>query len=123
MWQARYRRETDYIMALLDASPSGTVFYDISLPQRAPWYTFGMPVGHMWRSPWHYALLWSYYITPSIAVVPENLRYALPSPELPRYSDIKADTSPRKVPEFSEDGRLMMPFITARGDTLVYFVP
>lgn len=121
LWQWRYKKETDEIMSMLEESPTGTVFHDLSLPENPPLYTLGMPVGHMWRSPWHYRALQSWEMKPTVAVVPEGLRYAKPSALTPPYSKIKPGTARMTVPEFLDDGRLMIPFITEGGDTLVYF--
>ena len=117
VWQARYKQQDDRIMALLNESRSGTVFYDLSLPLHPPKYTMGMPAGHLWRNPWHYRALISFYNTPVIGVVPTSLRQATPSEETPRY--INAEGS-RFNPPAVVDGHLLIPFVTERGDTLVF---
>ena len=112
IWQNRYRIETEEIMALLDKSPSGTVFHDMKLPPDAPFYTLGMPVSNAWYNPYHYKELWTYYMTPVLGVVPVSMRDASPS-------ETKSDTVGMTMPEYV-DGEFLVPFITERGDTLIY---
>lgn len=115
VWQIRYERETKKIMALLDRSESGTVFYDITLPTKAPAYTLGIPVANMWSSKFHYAALWSYYLTPVIGVVPEELRNAT-------RHQMESDTLRLRIPDYI-DGEMVYPFVSECGDTLVYRAP
>lgn len=64
VWQDRYRRETEEIMALLEKSKTGVIYYEMKLPPRAPFYTLDIPVGnHIWREPWHPIALKSYLLT------------------------------------------------------------
>ena len=115
VWQKRYRQETDEIMALLDESATGTVFYDIRMPEKPPFYTFGMPVSAIWFNHYHYSLLWSYYMTPVIGVVPTSQRNAA-------SSEWEPDTVGMIAPDYIR-GRLVVPFISERGDTLFYTYP
>lgn len=72
VWQARYFREWQEVMALLDESESGIVHYNFSLPPSPPSYTLGIPVGNeVWMHPWHPHQLRTYYLTPVIEVIPE----------------------------------------------------
>lgn len=112
VWQARYKRETDEIMALLDKSATGTVFYDIKLPASAPRLTMGIPVSNAWHNEFHYRLLWSYYMTPVIGVVPTAMRNAT-------AAETEPDTIGLTMPDYI-DGKLKIPFISEKGDTLIY---
>lgn len=112
IWQSRYAHETEEIMALLDKSPSGTVFYDTKLPEKAPAYTLGIPVDNAWRNPYHYRALWSYYITPVIGVVPTSLRTAT-------KENSESDTLGLRIPDYI-DGEIVYPFVSESGDTLLY---
>ena len=135
VWQARYADETAKIMDLLDKSDTGTVFYDLTLPQRPPRYTFGMPFANAWTNPYHYHALWSYYITPVIGVVPTDLKDANVSDEWPTDSksgrllykvhligpfENEDSTRNLKLPAYAGD-YLAVPFINMRGDTLMYY--
>lgn len=115
VWQRKYTREAEEIMALLGNSGSGTVFYDSRLPQKAPFYTLEIPAAGLWRNPYHYIALKSYFITPVIGVVPTELRNA-------DAAKMETDTVGMTVPEI-RDGFLVIPFVTERGDTLLYREP
>lgn len=112
VWQIRYARETDEILALLDRSESGTVFYDSKLPLKAPFYTLGIPVDNAWQNPFHYRALQSYYLTPVIGVVPTSLRNAT-------RAETESDTLNLRIPEYI-DGHMVYPFVSECGDTLLY---
>ena len=112
IWQARYKKETDEIIALLNKSDTGTVFYDIKLPPSPPRYTLGIPVANAWYNQFHYRLLWSYYMTPVIGVVPTSMRNA-------SAVETEPDTIGLIMPDYI-DGKLKIPFISEKGDTLIY---
>lgn len=58
VWQERYKKEYDEIIALLEESETGTIKYDMTLPPRAPVYTLGIPIGNkLWYEPWQPACL------------------------------------------------------------------
>lgn len=150
LWQARYYRENKAILALLEKSPNGIVFFDSSLPYSTPFYTLGIPVGNLWQNPSHYHGVVTYYNFPIVGVVPEVLRDA--------YVDEKADTigglpearlyrghiiapldrsffpivmkpEVRDLELTLPDGKklkgntVVIPFITDENDTLMYFFP
>lgn len=149
IWQQRYTEDWKHITSQLEHSKSGIVFYDMTLPARAPRWTLGIPYAEAWRSPFHMRLIQSYYNTPMIGVVPTALKRAtlneaLPldgKPELRLYGENliskfeKIDTTTHViVPAFREldvvlpDGReekgiyVATPFINEKGDTLLYYV-
>lgn len=150
-WQARYTEDWENVMSRLDSSESGSVFYDSPNPREAPWYTLGIPIANSWRSPWHLYCLWTYYMTPVLGVAPTALENADLNRAIPLegegdkrlYGDYiiarapEADPTPipHRLPEFEElrvklpsgqplqKTRLVaMPFVTASGDTLVYYI-
>ena len=112
VWQTKYARETDEIMALLDKSESGTVFYDRKLPPKAPKYTLGIPVDNAWDNQFHYRALWSFYITPVISVVPTALRTST-------RAETEPDTISLRIPDYI-DGYMVYPYVSECGDTLLY---
>lgn len=145
-WQNRYSADTTKIMAMLEHSDSGTVYYDSPYPAKPPFYTFGIPVANMWRNASHYRALWSYYMKPTLGVVPRalsdaSLEDAQPLPGgyylfgeavIAKFDKTEFPAGPavpfHKVISTSlpsgakEEGyRLVVPFVTDRGDTLVYF--
>ncbi|MCH5218669.1 MAG: hypothetical protein J1F07_09035 [Muribaculaceae bacterium] len=136
-WQARYTEDFNRIMALLEESETGTVFYDSPNPLYPPKATLGIPYANAWRSPFHYHLLWQWYMTPVIGVVPSDLRDAdlsegQPSAQVPRAVNYRGhliapyerlDTTIHMiVPAYRYD-RVAIPFITVGGDTLIYYAP
>lgn len=147
IWTARYTDDWKNIMALIEKSETGTVFYDSPNPYYAPKVTLGIPYARAWRSPSNMLLLYLYLDKPMLGVVPTKLKDAtlvkahpLKSPQgIYLYegllisafegSDVNHD---RIVPFYREitvtypdghilDGRLIaIPFINESGDTLLY---
>lgn len=149
-WQQKYTKDWENVMTRLDRSANGTVYYDSPNPAYAPPYTLGIPISNSWRSPWHFYCLGTYYMKPVLGVVPSALEdfefeNAVPlkgSPEAWKYkghivsrTDSAAATPAyglrpgfRQVNLTFPDGSkiesvplVAVPFITARGDTLMYY--
>lgn len=147
-WQERYTEDWRNVITRLEASPSGTVFYDSPNPTSPPFYTLGIPTYREWRNPYHYRLMWHYWMTPVLSVVPTDLEYAdfregtpiSGSREAALYRGRiiapyeKLDTTTAAVvpvyqtesfrfPDGREESRTFVayPFVTSRGDTLLYF--
>lgn len=165
VWQARYTKECDRILALLKASDNGTIYYDHNLYLRPPVYTLGFPFGRQYVSRINFFTLHAYYDRPMIGVVPTALKEVDLGMGTPIEGKLVKDGMPqaaeaftgrgtriwegyiiapyedlrpggiRKVPEYP--GRIefrnsdtiitsdftAVPFITERGDTLLYYEP
>lgn len=149
VWQARYTRVSDEILSLMEESESGSVFYDIPYPEKAPAYTLGIPTDNLWSNWHHYHALTSYMMKPVNGVVPTALRDArledgtpaggdIPGARLykgliiapyrnlnPKYAQKEPALSITTTAELPEGeittDFLAIPFVNAEGDTLLYF--
>lgn len=148
-WQYRYSREAERIVELIRKSKSGSVFYDVTLPPHAPFYTLDIPVAHLWQSGFNAVALQSYFMTPMLGVVPtrlSNFTYDKAQPvEGSRPAVIyeglivapfeRLDTTASAIMPVSikadfqlpqrhlEGYFLATPFITEKGDTLLHYLP
>lgn len=135
VWQSRYTSDWEAIVGQLEAGSNGSVYYDFPTPPQAPFYTLGMPVSNAWRNPYHYRALQSYYLTPVLGVVPtglQNVDYERGVPlsadsKLRRCGDYlvapfeKLDTTTEIIIPVNVSDYLAIPFITEKGDTLLYY--
>ena len=78
VWQFRYLKEYNEIMAKMGASESGTVFHDVMAPRSLPKAALKIPVREAWINPVYSRSLYHFFVKPFIAVVPTELQDASP---------------------------------------------
>lgn len=72
IWQHKFYTEDKLIKSRLEASPEGTVFYDILRSEDVPLYTLKFPAAEAWITPFNSRCMDSYFNRP-VAVVPTIL--------------------------------------------------
>lgn len=82
VWQFRLYRESEEIMAKMEASETGTVFHDVIQPEEIPLLSLKMTNYPAWITDYQYQALKNYTKKPTAAVVPTSLEY-MSSPGVP----------------------------------------
>lgn len=81
-WQSRYYQQDKLLNEMIEASPTGTVFYDLIPTQGLPKTTLYYPSKEMWFTLFHYHCLSLSQGGRQIAVVPRSLENARPADSL-----------------------------------------
>lgn len=76
IWQYKLYEENRIIMKLIKESKTGTIFYDMILPEDIPFYTLFFPSRSVWESRVQMRYLRIFFNNNSVAIVPEELRDA-----------------------------------------------
>ncbi len=145
-WQLRFHDEERRVMALYEASPTGAVFADVTMPEDVPPTTLSYPSKLLWTNALHYHQFRFLHPDKPLAVLPLALRDATPGNseriasdqavyrsggalfaplDGALYSHLGTATAIVVFTDGSEEYRdlFTLAYINSRGDTLAYLRP